>query len=189
LSNFVEINADLYYNCKIILNMDETHESKKLLTNMGMRGEYYFSSASLPYSGQNINISNIPFTFPTIAFDKYDSICCEGQVLQTEEDNYQYVHILATAVWGNYPEKLKIIYSDDSSIDTEIYFKDWYFGETDFEYDKFNCLIALKGFDITSFRKYIYYHKCILPASEKKIKGFELPYNPDIFVISVTIEK
>lgn len=178
-----------YFNCKFILNKEDINRAKKILQFIGAHDEF-FDANSLPDSNKILTVSGIPFIFPDKNYDKYDSISCEGQMINLPPNLYSGISMLITGVWGNYHERIKIFYHDDSSAHFKIDFRDWHctFANTDWEYDKYNCTIAVEGKDIKfGVKKCIYLFKSYFPNADKSIKYIELPYNPDLYIFAITM--
>jgi hypothetical protein len=195
--NFVKVDLYDYFNSKLFLNKDEVEKSTALLKYVGARNQtwHLFCSDSLPGSLETTNVLNTPFIFPDKAYDKFDSISCEGQIINLEEDKYKVIHLLGTAFDDVYCyEKLKVTYTDDSFAEKDIYFKEWAYlpANTSWEFNdsaRPKCLIGIKGQHLSDFTvRCIYYNRCELTEKDKVIKKIELPYNPDLYIFGITLE-
>ena len=192
---YITLSLSDYFNSKLILNKKDVKKSSEFLTNIGARSQpwHLFDSESLPQSLEIVNVLGIPFLFPDKAFDNYDSISCEGQRLDLDDHRYKAIHIMATAFDGVYCyEKLKVWRVEDSHIELDIYFKEWYFlaANTNWEAEDNNmpeCHVAIKGTHLFDYStRCIYYNKCILGSAH--LKALELPCNPDLYIIAITME-
>ncbi len=122
----MRISLTEYFNITFFKS-DEIEKSKRVI-NIGARNQscHLLNSSSLPKSLSTTYFKDIPFLFPDKAFDIYDSISCENQIISLTERDYKAVHLFGTAFDGVYCyEKLGLNYVDDINYETDIYFKEW----------------------------------------------------------------
>lgn len=185
-----ELNS--YYSYKFIIDQDDV--CKSALENISVKG--FLNPDSLPESNSIIKIYGIPFRFPDKSRDAYDSIECEGQIIEINNSNAKKIHLLGIATNNNYIlEKIKVNNYKGETSEWSVFFRDCYYliGNTNMDfYERFSpkCVDAIKSHDKNNSKlvRCIYYNKCD-EISEEGIKSIELPFNPDMFIFAITIEE
>lgn len=183
MCNFVNLNLHEYYNHKSI------DDGKSTLENKGFWGTC-FDPQSLPNSLETITIENIPFVFPDKSSDKYDNIACEEQTIYIPHEKYTTLHLLGFCEWGDYNEKIKLIYEGNVNEEIDIFFYDTGKFRGLFSYDTVptkEYKIALKA-DLNTWVCYIYYSKTIIKQSQKILTSIKLPFNPNMHIMAITLE-
>ena len=177
-----KLNVSNIFNNKMIINKEEIELLKKTEDYYGARGEYFFNKKTIKYE-QHYNDK-----YKLDSNSVYDCVECEGQTIDNININGKKLVIISTAVWGSYPEVIEIVTKSGIKEKKEIYFKDWYFGETNWSQDNYVNNIFATGRDIeTNSNHYIYINEIdIIELGE--IKKIILPYNPDIIIFGVYIE-
>ena len=173
-------------NHKMILD-EEENDKKNTYKNDKAARQCFFEKGSLQiveqYKEKYQNYFNI------ISSNDYEHYCiaCEGQKIKITNTCNKKILLLATSVWGCYPESI-IVKTIFNSYKVNIYFKDWYYGETNWKMDKFDCNVFIVGKDMeTKSNRYIYIHEIELEGENSPIE-LKLPYNPDIFIFALSCE-
>lgn len=192
---FVIVDVNEHLNYKLFIKKIDIGKINEFPSYRGIADGVYLDADTLPDSNELIVIKEIPYAFPDKSLNKFDSISCEGQIIDLLKEEYSRFFLLTMGTWGNYHEKLKVTFEDNSWEYITIDFVDWWLnGKTNWIYDKYNVYpsINAKGIKINSndcnYIFTIYSSKCDVP-NRKPIKSLELPYNPNLFIFAITVEK
>lgn len=187
MSNFINLNLSSFFNHKLI-GEDNLLKNVIPLSNSGIGG-FFFNPCSLPDSLEIISIDGIPYIFPDKSPDKYDNITCEEQKIIVPSGKYSTAYILGLCEWGDFSEKIKLQFDDNTSEEIEVFFLDWWKAKWSWKYDiNKDCEVALKASISNSSIHYIYYNKCNIFNSDKILNSIELPYNPNMHIFGITLK-
>lgn len=184
-----------FYNHKFILDSDKRKEAAKILDNINEYG--LFQPKYLPESATECFVKNIPFLFPDKDFDKYDSIQCEGQEIEIDLREYKNVHIIGAAVNNDFVYEELTLQNNNSGEEavSDFILKDFYYiiGNTTTDYDKYyDCLCeeAFVAYDSmnNTIKRCLYYSKVNFEGNSNDVNKIILPYNPDLYILAITVE-
>lgn len=196
--NYRTVDLGVHFNSKLMTTEDEKEACTKTLKNCGFRNQdwHMFNADTMPASNEIIEIEKVPFQFPDKAFDKYDGISCEGQVLTVEKGNYSDLYLLGTAFDSCAGlEELYINGTKGENAAVEVYFHDWYYtkANTFWKYDSLNkkeCIPGIHGTHLSDFSdRCIYFMHVRMSTEEFEVDSIELPLNPDMYLFALTLGK
>lgn len=167
---FIDIKK--IYNNKLFVCSNENYCKE----NGNVVGEFFDANSLLKYC-------DIEFDLKNIYTGEYDSLTCEGQVIEINPENYNCLVILATAFWDNYHEKIQIL-NEKTKLPFDVS-NSQNIGNQ-FTYDVYNSEIAFSCNELTKrYSRYIYMH--FFSIESGKAVSLELPYNPSIVVCALTL--
>ncbi len=132
--------------------------------------------------------------FPVKIFDmksRYDSLICQGQVIEVPEDRYEDILFVATAQFGYKETYLSVVYSDGKVENVEFTLSDWCERVLRDEYvihHAYGCRRLGLSTNVIKCDSFLFL-KRIAINSDKSITQIKLPLNQDILVYSVALVK
>lgn len=130
--------------------------------------------------------------FPVKIFDmksRYDSLICQGQVIDVPEDRYEDILFVATAQFGYKETYLSVIYSDGEVENVEFTLSDWCERVIRDEYVihyAYGCRWLGWGANVIKCDSFLFL-KRIAVRSDKSITQIKLPVNQDIIIYSIAL--
>lgn len=190
MSSYVKINLLEYFNHRII-DDNIINNSENKLDNVSISGQF-FKPDLLPNSLEEVCVDKIPYMFPDKSPGKYDNIVCEEQLIYVPKGYYKGINILGLSEWGDNKDSIRVIFSNNNSEEVDIFFLDWGKAGSNWDYDSElnkKSILAFKSEITSSWMCAIYYNKCRIENSSKVMTSIKLPYNPNIHIFAVTLEK
>lgn len=132
--------------------------------------------------------------FPVEIFDmksEYDSIICQGQIIDVPEDRYKDILFVATAQFGYKETYLSVIYSDGEVENVEFTLSDWCERVLRDEYvihHAYGCRLIGWGTNVIKCDSFLFLKK-IAVRSDKVITQVKLPVNQDVLIYSMALVK
>ncbi len=145
----------------------------------------------LPDSLEVFTSQGISFGFSDKSDDKYDNIACEDQTLIIEPQKYSRIHFLGFCEFGNFTETAILRFIGQHSMEAVISLNDWWFhGKFMWDFDIINnCEVALEARDNTSAIRYIHFCSISINKTSQPLVEIVLPYNPNMHIFAITLEK
>jgi hypothetical protein len=188
MCKFVKLDLSNFFNHKLI-GEESVVKSNTSLKNISINNSFFIPD-SLPVTGEEIIFQNIPFDFPDKSFAHYDNLTCEEQSIDIPVEKYCAINILGLCESGSYSEEINLKFSDCSVEQTTVFLYDWF---TDnfftFALEEENCHLVLKAPISSLYKCGIYSYRCIINSSLKQLCTIQLPFNPNMHIFSITLEK
>lgn len=190
MNNFVIVNLEKHYNHKligdrtIIDNSSNFDNDNKGITNS------FLDPSLLPKSNEIITIDSIPFLFPDKSNKKFDNITCEEQKIYYQKGRYKQIHYLGLSGFYHFEENLKVSFLDEIFEKCTMYLMRWN-ESIGYKYeikDNNTCVSVLSSTIDHDRSMNIFYNKCPIKNKDKETKNMILPYNPDMHILSITLE-
>lgn len=195
MSEFLCMNLRKYFNHKLIAEEIYRDKIKSKFNSFGLLDDGYedgvfYNPDSLPNSFERIKLNDILFVFPDKSIDEYDNISCEGEVIFTPNLSCTSICFLGLSDSINMKDQVKLTFLDGSSEKIDIFFYKWHKGNKFYinETTDEKCEIALKSIKDKATTGYIYSYKATVSACEKNLSSIELPFNPCLHILSITLK-
>ncbi len=192
----IELNE--YFNSKLMTTKEEQKYCRDTFLDCGMRNDewHMFDSDSLPSSMEKVSFHEIPFIFPDKKKEKMDAISCEGTEIEVPAGKYSAIYLLGTAFdQCSGSENICIHYESGKTALAEIYVKEWYYAAANTKWDEQKnyddkCTAAIFGKHLSDLTKRVIYYMPVENIDDSQnITMIELPFNPDIYIMAVTLAK
>lgn len=183
------INVDIHdkFNCRSFTNV--LNNPNHALMNDGLN-EFALNKAV----SKDDCLTYKDIRFPIKIFDmksRYDSLICQGQVIDIPEDRYEDILFVATAQFGYKETYIAIEYSDGEVENVEFTLSDWCERVLRDEYVihyAYGCRRLSWGTNVIKCDSFLFL-KRIAVRSDKAITQIKLPVNQDILVYSMALVK
>lgn len=171
------------YNNKLILNKFDD-------IDINDNSDYFLYDSF--YRFIDMNNIKVPFVFPkkNDSYNLvYDNISCEGQIINLNQKSYKSIYFIGLCEWGDMRGEVTLNFINGISINSDIFFYDWYRIKEEFfmhDIKDLNCSI-LKVLKTTKGKKslYIYnYHFCDM---DNIFESIQLPFIPNMHIFSITL--
>jgi hypothetical protein len=150
-------------------------------------GRSSFPAEMMPPSGATFEAAGIPLRFPSKEDGALNAVRCEGQTLSVEQQESEYLYLLATAADGNQRAELHFTYADGSHDPVPFDVNDWCaenpgLGAVHGVVSDYRHTLGGKQTCKTS----IWLIPVKLPGNTQ-LTAVTLPENPSIYVVAMTL--
>jgi len=114
--HWVHVDLIPYFHTRAIENDADTAD---------IDGEgYHFARGPAPHGV--LSLADMSFAFPARELDDYDSLLCEGQVIDLPAEPSKGIMLLGCSSFGDYQAMLTVAFDDKSTLDLKFGFSDWW---------------------------------------------------------------
>lgn len=184
-SDYVVLDIADKFNCRSFTNSLDN-------PNNALMNDWLYEFALNRAVNENDWLEYKEIKFPVKIFDmdsQYDSLICQGQVIDVPENKYKDILFIATAQFGYKDTYIELIYSDESSKKVRFTISDWCERVLRDEYIihyAYGCRQMGWKSNIIKCDSYLYLKKLSI-ESNKLLKAIKLPVNPDIIIYSIAL--
>jgi hypothetical protein len=162
--------------------------SQQCTANLTGTGQFFLAE-NIPQDV--MKVANMRFNLTSINVGINDNISCEGQKIELEMEDFNYIMLLGCSEYGDFSDIMTLEYIDSSSEDVLISFTNWtskpLFAEevawNGIGMEKNNDEYSLMNFSVNLFAKM--YHT----NNKISLKSIRLPYCPNIHIFAISLGK
>ncbi|GIQ70594.1 BtrH N-terminal domain-containing protein [Xylanibacillus composti] len=148
---------------------------------------YYFSREPVPQG--ILHAADMSFAFPAHELDAYDSLLCEGQVIELSAGPCKGIMLLGCSTFGDYQSALTVEFDDQSALDLKFGFSDWWtYTPVDGEIIAWRSKARRRGTGELPTETNLYAKKIPFPAVRTPVR-LRLPDLPNIHLFGITLWK
>lgn len=185
--DYIYINIEDKFNCRSFTNSLDN-------PNCALMNDSLHEFALNKYINPDNCLEYKDIKFPVKIFDmnsKYDSLICQGQVIDVPEDSYNDILFVATAQFGYKETYLSVEYSD-GKVETVIFtLSDWcerVLRDEHIIHHAYGCRRLEWKSNIIKCDSFLFFKRVKL-QNDTNIIRIKLPINEDILVYSIVLTK
>jgi hypothetical protein len=151
-------------------------------------GNEFLNPMYFPKPKERLNYFETPFEMPDRDENSYDTLCCEGQILQLPPRKYLSYNIIGNCNNGYFKEDLLFHTTSGNKFETELFiYRNWR-GARGFtlEREVKNLSLAFLTKTLGNCPLGVYRYSAEMPA-EEEICAVELPFNPNMNIFAITL--
>lgn len=182
---FLTINLNDLLNHQLFSNSNNPNLLSSY--NCSLSGSYFKRNSIIEEDHEElVFVNEIPFVL-NHSDSYFDNVACEAQKIKLSNQMCKRIYILGLAEHGDFRDEVRLTFKDGTIGIYKFILKDWRDLKV-WNFDEiYGCYVAFEGKDNLNKRRFIYY--CVIELDViKNIKEMELPYNPNIHLISLTVE-
>jgi len=145
-----------------------------------------FDQKYLPGPGAEYETNGIPFLFPKVSGKGFDTVCCAGQEIDLPAGTYKSLHIVGYCEGEAYREFVTLC-GKHGEVSVDFFLYSSWRGTEQFDRDRYDSRCAdafLVKTDINAPRSVF---TCKSEFAETNIDRMILPFNPAVFIYSITL--
>ena len=185
--DYIHVNINDKFNCRSFTNSLDNPNHALMNDNL-----HEFALNKWINSDNCLEYNNIKFPVKIFDMDaKYDSVICQGQVIDVPEDRYNDILFVATAQFGYKETYLSLVYSDGEVEYVAFTLSDWCERVLRDEYiihQAYGCRRLEWMSNVIKCDSFLFLKRVKLQRN-KNMKQIILPINQDILVYSSVLSK